>query len=52
MDYLDKGVFKPMKSVKTLSNAMDVGNPSNIKRIFHMYRDNPERIKEDIVLTS
>ncbi|MBN9349626.1 MAG: threonine synthase [Chitinophagaceae bacterium] len=32
-DYLQTGVFKPKETVKTISNAMDVGNPSNFKRV-------------------
>lgn len=32
-DYLKTGNFEPMASVSTLSNAMDVGNPSNFVRI-------------------
>ncbi len=31
-DYLDQGIFKPQPSIKTLANAMDVGNPSNLER--------------------
>lgn len=32
-DYLASGTFTPKASVSTLSNAMDVGNPSNFIRI-------------------
>ena len=32
-DYLDSGEFIPKNSISTLSNAMDVGNPSNFVRI-------------------
>jgi len=38
--YLHSGVFKPQPSVKTLSNAMDVGNPSNLGRVFDLYENN------------
>ena len=31
--YLESGAYEPMKSVQTISNAMDVGNPSNIERL-------------------
>ena len=34
--YLDFGVFYPKPSVATLSNAMDVGYPSNFSRIFEL----------------
>ena len=32
-NYLDRGALHPRASVATLSNAMDVGNPSNFERI-------------------
>jgi len=31
--YLETGVFHPLPSVQTVSNAMDVGNPSNFPRL-------------------
>ncbi len=34
--YLQTGLFEPKLSIDTLSNAMDVGNPSNFARIFHL----------------
>lgn len=37
-DYLEKGVYEPRASVKTLANAMDVGAPSNMERMFDLYR--------------
>jgi len=37
-DFLKTKKFIPKKSIKTLSNAMDVGNPSNIKRIMDIYK--------------
>ena len=36
-DYLDTGVYQPKASVATLSNAMDVGSPSNWERIFALF---------------
>ena len=35
--YLDSGIFTPKTSVATLSNAMDVGNPSNFVRMKDLY---------------
>ncbi len=35
--YLRTGVFTPRPSLRTLSTAMDVGNPSNFQRILHLY---------------
>ncbi|WP_257306884.1 threonine synthase [Geothrix campi] len=37
-DYLDTGVYRPRPSVATLSNAMDVGAPSNWERIHALFR--------------
>jgi len=39
-DYLDTGVYQPKASVATLSNAMDVGAPSNWERIFSLFGGN------------
>ncbi len=36
-DYFETGVWKPMPSVATLANAMDVGNPSNMERLLNLY---------------
>lgn len=36
-DYLDTGTYQPRASVATLSNAMDVGAPSNWERIFALF---------------
>ncbi len=38
-DYLESGEYRPRASVKTLANAMDVGAPSNIERLFSMFPD-------------
>ena len=36
-DYLQTEVLKPKQAVATLSNAMDVGNPSNFVRILEIF---------------
>lgn len=36
--YLQEGVFEPRPSVHTLSNAMDVGNPSNFARMQDLFQ--------------
>ncbi len=36
-DYIDSGEYKPRASIKTLANAMDVGAPSNMERLFDIY---------------
>jgi len=46
--YINTGKFTPRPSVKTISNAMDVGNPSNFPRILEMYNHNHSLIKTDI----
>lgn len=34
--FLESGIFQPRPSVQTISNAMDVGNPSNFIRLQHL----------------
>ena len=38
-DYLASGRWEPRASVATLANAMDVGNPSNMERVLHLFPD-------------
>ncbi len=51
-DYVHTGLFTPRTSVATLSNAMDVGNPSNFSRIMELYHHSVEDVKNDIVAYS
>ncbi len=46
--YLATGKFTPKASVKTISNAMDVGNPSNFPRILELYGQRYESLKNEI----
>lgn len=46
--YLNTGLFEPRPSQRTLSNAMDVGNPSNFARIMDMYKNNLDAVKQDL----
>jgi threonine synthase len=46
--YLETSVFEPKTSVATISNAMDVGNPSNFARIMHLYNQSHDAISKDI----
>ncbi|MCZ6806363.1 MAG: pyridoxal-phosphate dependent enzyme, partial [Deltaproteobacteria bacterium] len=39
--YLNTGSFQPGASLPTISNAMDVGAPSNFERIQWLFRDDP-----------
>jgi threonine synthase len=42
VDFLEKGAFEPAPSIPTLANAMDVGNPSNLERIQHLFPNHVE----------
>lgn len=46
--FLKTGKFKPKASIKTISNAMDVGNPSNFARIQELYKNNLNKIRKNI----
>ena len=43
-EFLKTGVYQPKPSVATLSNAMDVGNPSNWVRIADMFKDDMSQL--------
>ena len=45
-DFLSSGVYTPKKSSPTISNAMDVGDPSNFIRILKIFGDDFESLKE------
>lgn len=47
-DYLHSGAYEPKASVATISNAMDVGAPSNFVRLTHLYRDSFDVISKHI----
>ncbi|WP_339657303.1 threonine synthase [uncultured Maribacter sp.] len=40
--------YKPKPSTATISNAMDVGDPSNFIRIRHLFQDNFETLKKNL----
>ncbi|WP_460640419.1 threonine synthase [Larkinella harenae] len=46
--YLENGIYQPNPSVETISNAMDVGNPSNFVRLTHLFDDNFETLKQKL----
>ena len=46
--FLETGHFKAKDSVETISNAMDVGNPSNFARILEIYKFDLDKIRKDI----
>jgi threonine synthase len=45
--FLTNGIYDPKPSIATISNAMDVGNPSNFIRIQEMYQNDLEQFKTD-----
>lgn len=45
--FLEKGNYDPKPSKATISNAMDVGNPSNFIRIQEMYNNDLAAFKKD-----
>nr|WP_315027181.1 threonine synthase [uncultured Chryseobacterium sp.] len=47
-EYLETHDFKPQKAIATLSNAMDVGNPSNFIRILELFGHQFDRLKNKI----
>jgi len=47
-DYLISGDFKPRPSIDTISNAMDVGNPSNFERVIDLFQGSRELLEEYI----
>lgn len=48
MRYLISQLYEPKPSVQTISNAMDVGAPSNFIRIKEIYKNNFNSLKENI----
>ena len=47
-DYLESGRFAPRPSTPTASNAMDVGDPSNLERIRWLYGDDVAALRADV----
>ncbi len=48
-DYLSDGNFHPKSSLRTISNAMDVGNPSNFDRMLDLYGNDHQAMARDIL---
>src|SRR3954468_23020545 len=46
--YLETGRFEPRASLATLSNAMDVGHPSNFERMLWLYSGDPDEMRADV----
>ena len=49
--YLAAGRFEPRASVRTLSNAMDVGSPSNFERMSWLYEGDVDAMRRDVAGT-
>ncbi len=47
-DYIQTGIYETKLSVTTVSNAMDVGDPSNYERLMYLYDGSLEQIREDV----
>ena len=47
-DYLSSGIYKPSQTIKTISNAMDVGNPNNFPRIAELYNKDHVMVTKDL----
>ncbi|MBT30748.1 MAG: threonine synthase [Thalassobius sp.] len=43
-EYLESGEFNPRPSIKTLANAMDVGNPSNFARMLDLFKNDHDKM--------
>ena len=47
-EYLTSGTYEPKPSKATISNAMDVGAPSNMERINNLFGNDVSKIKNEI----
>ncbi|MDV7188273.1 threonine synthase [Lutibacter sp. TH_r2] len=47
-EYLKTGIYSPKPSKQTISNAMDVGDPSNFIRIQEIYKNNDTTLKQHL----
>ena len=47
-EYLETGTFNPRPSIKTLANAMDVGNPSNFARMLDLFKNDHDKMAKFI----
>jgi threonine synthase len=47
-NYLATGIYTPKPSKQTISNAMDVGDPSNFIRIQEIFKNDDSKLKEQL----
>jgi threonine synthase len=45
-DWFETAEWRPRPSMRTLANAMDVGDPSNMERLFHLYPAREELLQD------
>jgi len=45
-NYFETGIYTPKPSKQTISNAMDVGDPSNFVRVLEIFNYNDTKLKE------
>ena len=50
--FLETGDFQPRESVPTLSNAMDVGDPSNLSRVMEIFERDLSRVRTEVAAVS
>ncbi|MBT8254166.1 MAG: threonine synthase [Bacteroidia bacterium] len=48
-DFLQSNIYEPKPSIQTISNAMDVGNPSNFVRIQNIYHNDIDILRRNLV---
>ena len=46
--YLETGTYNPMPTIQTITNAMDVGNPSNFVRIQKIFNNDAVKMKKNL----
>lgn len=47
-EYMSTKIYRPKPSSATISNAMDVGDPSNFIRIRHLFQDDFDTLKKNL----
>lgn len=51
-EFLSTGEYHPRPSLRTISNAMDVGDPSNLARMVHLYDGDLDLLRADVHASS
>ena len=50
--FMKTGKYKKQKTISTITNAMDVGDPSNFVRILKIYNNNFQNLKKELTAYS